>query len=74
MEQLPPDVEAQQEMLEFLRRRRREGWVVDKLDGPPTHVAGCDDPKGKFAWYVMYNPDDKSVPKGYFHMPHGVEI
>lgn len=72
--QMPPDVEAQEEMIDHLRKLRREGWVIDRLAEPPTHVAGCDDPNGRFAWYVMSNPKDELVVKGYFHLPHGVDL
>jgi len=74
MTQLPPDLEAQEEMLEHLRKLRREGWVVDKLATAPTHIAGCDDWNNNFSWYVRYNPDMKAETLGYFHLPHGVVI
>lgn len=74
MTQLPPDAEAQREMVDFLRRRRRDGWVVDKLAEPPVHIAGCDDPHGLFDWYVMWNPQDRETPRGFFHLPKDVDL
>lgn len=74
MPQIPADLEMLELELELLRERRRDGWVVDKLAEPPMHMAGCDDPKGKFDWYIMYNPADRESKPGYFHLPPGTVI
>lgn len=58
----------------MLRQRRRDGWTIEKLAEPPMHVAGCDDPKGLFDWYLFDNPADRDAPHGYFHLPKGTVI
>lgn len=69
---VPPDVEAQQELLEMMTKLREEGWVIDRLDEAPVHVAGCDDHGNRFAWYSWTNP--QGVLEGHSHMPKDVEF
>lgn len=69
---VPPDVEAQNELLEKMAKLREEGWVIDRLDEAPTHFPGCDDHTNRFAWYQWTNPEKEFV--GYTHMPKDVEF
>lgn len=70
---LTPDQEALVDLREFLTElRTKRSTSVEKLDSPPLHVAGCDDPNGRFDWYRISEDDGTVV--GYFHAPRGVEL
>lgn len=70
---LPADVQNLINLREYVDDLRvNKGYVVDKLAEPPTHIPGCDDPKGKFDWYVIIDETEKVL--GYFHTPKGVEL
>lgn len=69
---LPTDVQDMINLREYVEELRTvKGFVVDPLPEPPMHVPGCDDPKGKFKWWVII---DKEGQKSYFHTKHGVEL
>lgn len=58
-----------------LRARRKEGWIIDRLDEAPLHVPGCDDVHNRFAWYVIKRPvDGGHAVEGYVHFPKDVEV
>lgn len=73
---LPTDIQDIINLREYVDDLRTvKGYVVDKLEEPPLHVPGCDDPNGKFDWYVMLDdtkPERKIV--GYFHVKKGIEL
>lgn len=70
---LPSDVQDMINLREYVDDLRvRKNYVVDKLPEPPVHVPGCDDPKGKFDWYIMIDETGKTL--GYFHVRKGVML
>jgi hypothetical protein len=75
---LPTDVQDAINLREYVEELRTvKGYIVDKLAEPPLHVPGCDDPHGKFDWYVMIDPSQPDKTKqtlGYFHVKPGIDL
>lgn len=66
------DTQRMTELRELVAGMRKDNLVVEKLEEPPMHVAGCDDPKGRFDWYQVANADCEVI--GWFHAMKGVEL
>lgn len=69
---LTPDEEALSEQLEMMTELRHKGWIIDRLEKAPVHVAGVDDHTNRFAWYSWTNPQGDL--EGYTHMPKEVDF
>jgi hypothetical protein len=70
---LPSNVQELMNLREHVTEMRtKKNMIVDKLAEPPLHHPACDDPKGRFDWYVVI--DDAGQVQGYFHTPKGVEL
>lgn len=70
---LPQDVQDLIALREYVDdMRMKKGMIVELLPEPPSHVPGCDDKNGRFAWYRVSEGD--GTPVGYFHAVKGVEL